>query len=133
MLALGLAFSVISAAIIVFRYRKTAHEGTFGATTVVAAMLAFTLGAFAVLGDVQAAAAAGVAVAGLLSLKRVLHDWLKRLSWNELRSDASLRIIVHLPKHRSAGSAPLWPTTSRNAPQCNSANSTNSFVSVDAI
>ena len=103
-LALGLAFSAFSAAIIVFRYRETAHEGTFGATTVVAAMLAFTLGSFAVVGDVQAAAAAGVAVAGLLSLKRVLHDWLIRLSWDELRSALVLLamtcvLLPLLPNH----------------------------------
>ena len=49
-------------------------------------MLAFALGAFAVLGDVRAAAATGVVVAVLLALKAVLHDWVKRLTWPELRS-----------------------------------------------
>ena len=34
--ALGIAFLVFSAAIILFRYRETSHDGTFGATTVVA-------------------------------------------------------------------------------------------------
>lgn len=84
--ALGLAFIAFGAAIIIFRYRETEREGTFGATTVVAAMLAFSLGAFAVLGNLQIAAASGVAAAGLLALKRVLHDWVRRLSWEELRS-----------------------------------------------
>lgn len=83
--ALGLAFAVFSAAIMLFRYREIVHDATFGATTVVAAMLAFALGAFAVVGDVEAAAAAGVATAGLLALKAAAHGWLRRLSWEELR------------------------------------------------
>ncbi len=83
---LAAAFLALSAVIILFRFRETGHDGTFGATTVVAAMLSFTLGAFAMVGDKQVAAASGVAVAGLLALKTVLHDWLKRISWAELRS-----------------------------------------------
>ena len=49
-------------------------------------MLAFARGAFAVLGDMTAAGATGVAVAGLLAFKSVLHAWVQRLSWTELRS-----------------------------------------------
>lgn len=86
LIALALAFATFSAAFVLFRYRETAHSQTFGATTVVAAMLCFTLGAFAVRGDMVVAAACGVVVMGLLALKPVLHSWLKRLSWIELRS-----------------------------------------------
>lgn len=85
-LALAGAFLALSSAIILFRYRETGHDGSFGATTVVAAMLAFTLGATAVLGDMAIAAAGGVAVAALLALKGVLHSWVERISWLELRS-----------------------------------------------
>jgi uncharacterized membrane protein (DUF4010 family) len=63
-----------------------ARDGTFGATTVVAAMLTFALGALAVLGPVEAAAAGGVATAVLLAWKSVLHKWLQRLTHEELRS-----------------------------------------------
>ncbi|MGC1861159.1 MAG: MgtC/SapB family protein, partial [Methylocystis sp.] len=83
--ALGIAFFIFSAAIILFRYRETSHDGTFGATTVMAAMLAFALGALAVVGDMQAAIAAGVAATGLLALKSSLHGWMRRLTWPELR------------------------------------------------
>ena len=83
---LGLAFVVFSAAITLFRYRETGHDGTFGATTVMAAMLAFALGALAVVGDMQAAIAAGVTATGLLALKASLHGWMRRLTWPELRS-----------------------------------------------
>lgn len=89
-LALGLAFLTFAGAITLFRYRETQQEGTVGATTVVAAMLAFALGAYAVLGDMQAAAAAGVAVTALLALKAPLHGWVKNLTWPELRSALTL-------------------------------------------
>ena len=85
-LTLAAGLLAFSAAIAVFRYRETDHDGTFGATSVVAAMLSFTLGAFAMLGDMQVAAATGVVVAALLALKAVLHEWLQRISWIELRS-----------------------------------------------
>lgn len=84
--ALGIAFAVLASAIVVFRLRDVIHDGTFGATTVVAAMLAFSLGAFALLGDVQVAAAGGVATMALLALKSPLHGWLQRMTWGEMRS-----------------------------------------------
>jgi len=84
--ALGFGFIAFSAAIVVFRLREIIHEGTYGATTAVAAMLAFALGAFALLGNVQVAAAGGVAVAALLALKALLHAWVERITWEELRS-----------------------------------------------
>ena len=85
-IALGLAFVVFSLIVALYRFRETQIEGTLGATTVVAAMSTFTLAAFALIGDVQVAAAAGVAVTGLLALKRHLHGWLRQLNWLELRS-----------------------------------------------
>ena len=83
---LGIAFAVVGGTVVLFRYRETSHEGTFGATTAVAALLAFALGVLAVVGDLAAAAAAGVTVAGLLALKNALHGWVRRLTWPELRS-----------------------------------------------
>ncbi len=93
-LALGLAFAAFAATITVFRYREMEHDKTFGATTVVAAMLAFALGALAVMGDKTAAAAAGVATALLLALKAALHEWLKRLTWEELRAGLILAAMT---------------------------------------
>jgi uncharacterized membrane protein (DUF4010 family) len=85
-IALGLAFVIFGAAIILFRLREIVHDETFGATTVVAAMLTFALGAYALLGDIEVAAAAGVAATCLLALKALLHAWVQRLTWPELRS-----------------------------------------------
>ena len=96
LIALALAFMTYSAAVIIFRYRETQRDGTLGMTTVVAAMLTFALGAFAVLGDMRAAAASGVAATGLLALKPALHDWLKRLTWIELRSALVLMAMTFI-------------------------------------
>jgi uncharacterized membrane protein (DUF4010 family) len=94
LLALSFAFAAFAAVVIVFRYREMAHEKTYGATTVVAALLAFALGALAVMGDKTAAAAAGVATALLLALKAALHAWLKRLTWEELRAGLILAAMT---------------------------------------
>jgi len=79
----GLGFSGAFAA---FAWREAVADDTFSVTSTVAGILTYALGAFAVLGDVTAAGAAGVAVAGLLAARTPLHDFVKRLSWQELRS-----------------------------------------------
>ncbi|MBX9591234.1 MAG: DUF4010 domain-containing protein [Hyphomonadaceae bacterium] len=96
---LGLAFVAFAAAIIVFRLREIRHQGTFGATTVVASMMAFALGVLAVVGDTVAASAAGVATAIFLALKGALHAWLRRLTWEELRAGLLLlaMTVILLP------------------------------------
>lgn len=95
-IALGLAFLVFGGAIVLFRYREAVHEQTFGATTAVAALLAFALGAYAVLGDMSAAAAAGVAAVALLALKQALHAWVRRVTWLELRSGILLGAMTFI-------------------------------------
>jgi uncharacterized membrane protein (DUF4010 family) len=98
-LALGLAFAVFAGAIAFFRLREMQHDNTFGATTIVASMMAFALGAYAVIGDKVVAAAAAVASAMLLALKAALHAWLRRLTWEELRSGLVLlaMTVILLP------------------------------------
>lgn len=93
-ITLGLAFIAFAAVIATFRYREMVHAETFGATTVVGAMVAFALGALAVMGDETAAAAAGVAAAMLLALKGALHEWVKRLTWEELRAGLILAAMT---------------------------------------
>jgi len=96
LIALALAFAVYSGAIILFRYREAVIENTLGATTVVAAMLAFALGALAVVGDMAVAGAMGVATAALLAFKEVLHGWVGRISWLELRSGLLLAAMTFI-------------------------------------
>ena len=113
-IAVALAFAAFTAAIAVFRYREMVHDKTFGATTVVAAMLAFALGALAVTGERTAAAAAGVATAMLLALKAALHEWVKRLTWEELRAGLillamSVILLPLLPDRELSPSFPVNP------------------------
>lgn len=97
--ALALSFLLFGAVMSAFRYREAEHDRTFGATSVVALMLAYALGAFAVAGDEVAAAAAAVATTALLAAKGWLHEWLQRLTWEELRSGLVLLIMsfIFLP------------------------------------
>ena len=115
LIGLGLAFIGFTAVIAIFRYREMQQEGSFGATTVVAGMIAFSLGALAVLGDPRAAAAAGVATALLLATKAALHAWLERLTWEELRSGLILlaMTVIMLPLLPDRELAPWFPVNPR--------------------
>jgi uncharacterized membrane protein (DUF4010 family) len=76
----------LAAAVIVFQLKEAEELDDHSATGVVAALLVFALGALAVMGDWRLASAAAVAATALLATKRVLHAWLKALTWEELRS-----------------------------------------------
>jgi len=81
--ALGLPFA---AAFVWFKQREQADEHDYSVTAVVAALLVFGLGAYATIGDWQVAAGAAVVTTALLAFKGVLHGWLQKLTWPELRS-----------------------------------------------
>ena len=111
LIALGLAFLVFAIASSVFRLREVRHQRTFGATTIVAAMMAFSLGAFAVLGDSIAASAAGVVTACVLALKPALHSWVKRLTWQELgAATASQAVLLAIAVNTGAKAVLAWFT-----------------------
>jgi len=76
-------FALVFAA---FKQREQAAGDDVSATGVIAALLVFVLGAYAVVGDGRVAAAGAVAATGLLAFKDVMHAWLHRLTWPELRS-----------------------------------------------
>jgi uncharacterized membrane protein (DUF4010 family) len=92
-IALAIAFVFVGALIGAYRYREIMHDETFGATTAVAALLAFALGAYAVIGDIQAAVAAAVATTAVLALKPLLHGFVERITWDELRSGLALLVM----------------------------------------
>src|SRR5262245_47285280 len=73
--AFGLLFAGF-AALVVNAYLADRRPGDVGATTTVAALVTFLLGALAVAGDMAVAASAAVGTALLLSAKPVLHHWL---------------------------------------------------------
>ena len=95
-LALGLAFAVFTTAIVLFRWREIEHAKSYGATTAVAAMLAFSLGAFAMV-DMVAAAAAGVVTAMLLALKAAWLAEAAHLGRAARGSRASGHDVILLP------------------------------------
>ncbi len=77
---------MFSAGFILFQFRHANNGGDSSATSTVAGITVFGLGAHAVLGDPAVAAAASVAVAAILAFKEGLHAWLGSLSWSEIRS-----------------------------------------------
>lgn len=69
-----------------FKLREAAAENDFSATTAIAALLTFVLGAVAVLGEMRVAAAGGVVLATILASREALHGFMRTLTWPELRS-----------------------------------------------
>lgn len=67
-------------------------SGRLSATTTVAALLTFVLGALAASGSPALAAGVAVVVAVLLDLKSTLHRWLRRIEQREL--SAALQMLV---------------------------------------
>lgn len=67
-------------------------SGRLSATTTVAALLTFVLGALAAAGSPALAAGVAVVVAVLLDLKSTLHRWLRRIEQREL--SAALQMLV---------------------------------------
>lgn len=81
--ALALAFA---GAFTAFMLRQAALEQSNDATPTMAGLVVFAIGVYAALGNVFAAAAAGVAATGVLAFKEALHAWLRSLDWKEIRS-----------------------------------------------
>jgi uncharacterized membrane protein (DUF4010 family) len=74
------------ATLLPFALREAAAAGSFSATTTVAAVVTYALGALAVSGQVEAAGAAAVAMTAMLAARESLHDFMTRITWAELRS-----------------------------------------------
>ena len=89
---LGIAFLGFAAVILVSRLRAGRAQDDYGATTVIAALLTFGLGALAARGEMALAAAGAVMAALLLSIKPIVHDWLTRITQEELF--AALKLLV---------------------------------------
>jgi uncharacterized membrane protein (DUF4010 family) len=93
---LALSFAAYAAVFAVFCRDENRAEGTFSATTAIAGMLTFALGAYAVVGDQLIAAAAAVAAAGLLAVREELHDLVEKITWPELRSGLLLLAMTFI-------------------------------------
>jgi uncharacterized membrane protein (DUF4010 family) len=79
-----------------FEWRESEAIGSFSATGFVAGLLAFALGAYAVLGSRAAAGSAAVAATVVLAERRALHGFLERLKWVELRAALMLLVMTFL-------------------------------------
>lgn len=93
---LAAGFVTIGVTVGAFMWREGQQKGDLSVTSLVAAMLTYVLGAFAVLGNLQVAAGAGVATVILLAHKEILHEWLTRISWPELRSGLLLAAMTFM-------------------------------------
>ena len=85
-LVLAIGFAVYATVAAVFERDANRAADSYSATTIVAAMLTFMLGAYAVIGDMRVAAAAAVAATGILAARAEIHGWVARITWLELRS-----------------------------------------------
>lgn len=85
-LVLGFGFAVFALVFAVFERDADRAAGSYSATTVIAALLTFVLGAYAVAGDVRVAAAAAVVATGILAARENIHGLVARITWPELRS-----------------------------------------------
>lgn len=93
---LAAGFITVSAVLAAYMWREGEHVHDFSATSLVAAMLTFMLGALAVLGDMAIVAGAGIAAVMLLAYKTTLHGWLARITWAELRSGLLLTAMTFI-------------------------------------
>ncbi len=105
---LGFAFLGFGAVVFMILFLERRDSASQGVTTLVAAMVTFALGALAVAGYQVVAAGGAVVTTVLLSLKPVLHRWVRRLEAKELNAALKLLLIsvVLLPVLPDRGFGP---------------------------
>lgn len=79
---------LIAVTVVMLRFEllQAQAEHSVSATTVIASITTFALGALAVLGDMVVASAGGAAIVTVLASREFLHSAIRRLTWVELRS-----------------------------------------------
>jgi len=91
--AAGLA---LAGAFTLFEWREAVARDLNSVTSTVAGLVVFALGAFALLGNQAAAAGAAVATVAILAARANLHEFVRQLSWPELRSIVVLLAMTFL-------------------------------------
>jgi len=91
---LTLAFFTLSFALPFgyFEWQRARETDNFSVTSFVAGLFTFALAAYAIRGSMAVAAAGGVAAAAILAERHIMHAFLQRLTWTELR--AALLLLV---------------------------------------
>jgi uncharacterized membrane protein (DUF4010 family) len=95
-IVLGVAFAAYSVVITLFSRDENRAAGSLSATTAIAGILTFALGAYALLGDMRIAAGAAVATTALLASREKLHGWVEKITWPELRSAVVLLAMTFI-------------------------------------
>lgn len=90
---LGFAFLALTGLVALSYWVQSRRQDDLGLTTEIALLLTFVLGAAAVLGNMEAAAASAVVATALLALKRVLHAWVAQIRRFELAALVQLAVI----------------------------------------
>src|SRR5687767_2500027 len=85
-IVIGLGLAAYGAAMAVFCLEENRSEKAHSATTFVAAILTFTLSAYALIGNMHAAAGLAVVTAGILAMREPIHGLVETITWPELRS-----------------------------------------------
>ncbi|GBD36394.1 hypothetical protein HRbin36_01518 [bacterium HR36] len=93
-LALFIALTAGFAALVVMAYFLTGSRGDIGMTTEVAALLTYVFGAMTYRGHWLLAAGLAVATTVLLSLRRILHEWVRKISEQDLYAALKLAVIT---------------------------------------
>jgi uncharacterized membrane protein (DUF4010 family) len=107
-LVLATAFAALAAVLVVSQVQFLRKDGDVGATTMVAALVTFALGALAGYGEMTIAAAGAVIVTLLLGVKPQLHGLVERLERDELMAVIKLLLmsVVLLPVLPDQGYGP---------------------------
>lgn len=105
---IGFAFLALTALLIIGHVLAVKKTRDYGITTIIAALITFALGALAVSGEIHIAAAGAIVTAIILSLKPLLHGWLKLIDYDELTAILKLALIwvVILPILPNQGYGP---------------------------
>ncbi len=112
------AMALATAGFIAISYYVSASTGDIGLTSEMAALSVFLIGALAYWGQLEIAAALGVAIAVLLSLKLGVRRFVGRLSEQDvlatLKFAVITAIVLPLLPNRTFGTAPLDVLNPRN-------------------
>ncbi|MDZ7720439.1 MAG: MgtC/SapB family protein [Balneolaceae bacterium] len=105
---LGVAFSAVAILIITAHVMETRKSGDLGTTTEFSMMLTFVLAAWAAVGFYMYALVTSVVVVALLSMKPVLHRWLRNIETEEIYAGVKLLVIsvIFLPLLPDKGYGP---------------------------
>jgi len=93
-IVLGLGFLSFALPFGFFEWKRAQAAHTVSVTDLVAGLVTFALGAYAAMGNMAVAAAAGVLTAAVLAERQVMHAFLRHITWKELRAALALLVMT---------------------------------------